>query len=168
MPKQEAKIRTLAEFIAAVRRLAPETGHYWFRGQSSSFDDILRPLLYRKEYRDSEEALYEEDMLRSEFMRLGRQVAGGAPRDFWEWYFLMQHFGVPTRLLDWTDNALAALHFAVSEDAPVSGRTPKKREDPVVYALDPDRLNKETFRRAFRGSGTPHGVIAPDWDAAQR
>lgn len=43
----------------------------------------------------------------------------------------MQHHGAPTRLLDWSDGALMALHFAVRN---------KSRDDPtdaIVYAIDP-------------------------------
>jgi len=38
------------------------------------------------------------------------------PENKWEWYFLMQHYGAPTRLLDWSDGALVlvALYFALA------------------------------------------------------
>ena len=46
-----------------------------------------------------------------------------------EWLFLAQHVGLPTRLIDWTENALLALHFAVEE------------ESPVVWMLNPMALS---------------------------
>lgn len=52
----------------------------------------------------------------------------------WNRYFLKQHYKVKTRLLDWTENALVALFFAVNNDN-------FKNENGKVYILSPFKLN---------------------------
>ena len=85
-----------------------------------------------------EHALTVEGSLLREFIRRFHHYSDYAPRenDELEWFALMQHHGAPTRLLDWSDGALMALHFAVRN---------KSRNDPtdaIVYAIDPFQLGK--------------------------
>ena len=55
----------------------------------------------------------------------------------YEWLFIMRHHGVPTRLLDWTENPLVATYFAVTEDMDKDG---------ALWALLPLELNKQGGR----------------------
>lgn len=75
------------------------------------------------------------------------------PEDEKGWYFLMQHYGAPTRLLDWTDGAILALFFAVREL--------KKPRDAAVWVLDPSWLNEKTLGE--EENSYLSGVMLPEW-----
>jgi FRG domain len=65
----------------------------------------------------------------------GRLGHRRVPESEIEWLFLAQHYGLPTQLLDWTENPLVALFFAVSGDE-------KANQDGCLWALSPTVLNQ--------------------------
>jgi hypothetical protein len=69
-------------------------------------------------------------------MSSGRPLTEDRPNDTLEWLLLMQHHGLPTRLLDWSKNAFTALYFAIRK------HDQKQEIDAAVWVLDPRRLNE--------------------------
>lgn len=71
-----------------------------------------------------------------------------ATADFSGWLFLMQHYRLPTRLLDWTESVLAATFFAVED-----GRNQEKPG--ALWGLNPSAMNKEQI-------GVPGLLVSDD------
>jgi hypothetical protein len=140
-----SSIPEFSEWVEQVFELfTDKEGYYeapWFRGAGDAHFKLIPGL-----YRSSEgKVKFADDELRSEFSRKALPlVAGRTPRDEWEWYFLMQHYRAPTRLLDWTDAALVALYFALTAwRPPTSSSDPSSR--PAVWALNPFALNRGRY-----------------------
>ena len=70
--------------------------------------------------------------------------------DYCGWLFLMQHYGLPTRLLDWSESFLIAAFFAVFNYEHWDF-------DGAIWALNPGRLNAEFIgHETFNPIFTPH------------
>src|SRR5580698_9483387 len=82
----------------------------WFRGHERA-DWPLVPKFYRELPTDRNT----EDEIREEFITRAPNLCDAKPANKWEWYFLMQHHGSSTRLLDWSEGALIGLYFAVRQ-----------------------------------------------------
>jgi hypothetical protein len=136
------RVQTLSEFVSAVATLRSQWFDEedpwgpWFRGQQRDSWGLLPKILraYGNYKRIKKDRI--EDEIREEFAArapvLSDAPAAGINR--WNWYFHMQHFGAPTRLLDWTEGAHIALYFAVRDNP--------EYYDAAVWVLDPYELNR--------------------------
>lgn len=155
-------VKDITEFIAAVSRLKrawfrnePSWGP-WFRGHANA-DWKLTPKLYRRSPTRRPIRLVEDDIRQEFIMRAPglTPLTEDKPQNQWEWYFIMQHSGAPTRLLDWTDGALIALYFAV--------RDSDGTKDASVWVLEPWKLNLQAIgNEALIAPGVTAGISAVD------
>ncbi len=157
------EILDLAGLLAAALTSARKFGDTvpWWRGQSDCGWPLV-PSVFRN--MDNGER-YEQNVAGRFVQKAATRSANCPPRtELDSWLFLMQHYGLPTRIMDWTESVLVAAYFAVRQE--------RHYDKPgVIWALAPAALNQEQigrktivgtgsdpapslFRRAFEGAAT--------------
>lgn len=107
----DLRVESVGDFVNKVLGLFHETGEVFYRGHSSRAKYRLEPSILRKDERGNFTHLDSED-------RMYRELLVSNSTDFQgDIYTLdrlvrMQHYSLPTRLLDITSNPLIALYFA--------------------------------------------------------
>lgn len=148
------KVRTLSEYAREISKFSNEMK--WFRGVSKTVHALVPSLYRHPTIKDSTELLGLEGRLVTRFRERAQPMVGRPlPENKLEMLFLMQHHGMPTRLLDWSENAFVALFFALS--------AAEKNDDGLsigascVWLLRPVLWNK-TVQSHINYGGDPFSV----------
>ncbi len=133
-----------------------ELKEIFFRGQTDAGGLLIPSLVrwanlnlprkkkgnFKRELRVIESDLFFEFRARAKALGLNTD-------DDWEVLFAMQHFGLPTRLLDWTDKLGTALFFALNNAKP--------EKQPCLWILNPYGLNEK------KSSYDSREIISPEY-----
>ena len=123
---QTVEISSIKDLLAALEgNLGNST--LWYRGQSDLSWSLLPSLA-----RHTNGLTKEQDLI-AKFKQNASLLLQSAPSNDWDWLTIMQHYRVPTRLLDWTESPLVALYFSV---------VPHTHADGALWVLEPTILNR--------------------------
>jgi FRG domain-containing protein len=152
----EKEVTSISDYMGFVEG---QTDTRWYRGSGDS-SHTLTPSLYRHPKLKDAASLFKH-----EFEILKRFKQRSIPylssplkeNDDLSSLFLMQHFGVPTRLLDWTENPYIALYFALSDAIYEKTSTgPVYKADAAIWVLSPIAWNGKAL-----DFDPPVGIVSP-------
>ena len=115
---QEVRVSTLEELMPLLseQEYRPDLGRnrspFVYRGMTNA--DFRMVTSLRRNCRELQRNL--EPAILKNFAKYAVIEDPSVAHSVWRQMILGQHHGLPTRLLDWTQSALVALHFAVSEE----------------------------------------------------
>lgn len=143
--KASAHIDTFLDCVrATTKELRTQEARVWYRGLSNR-EHTLLPSLFREptgRRRENDVAMgrQREKNLFARFKTQAGQLLPPGLESSWEVLSVMQHHGVPTRIMDWTDSLFVALYFALENKNTAAS--------PCLWLLNPFALNKASLRQS--------------------
>lgn len=144
IPEHTAK--SFKELLGHLENFQGKTKVSWSRGVRSTKYN-LKPTLFRHPTLiDIEDILKTERQITVRFSQRSLPYLSRRLADSWDKLFLMQHYGVPTRLLDWTENPLISAYFALQNSRE------HKDSDAAIWLCDPIKWNQSAFKHiSYKG-----------------
>jgi hypothetical protein len=133
---QTAVVESVYQLTKAVLQIFESTeSRWWFRGQRNEKWPLL-PSVKRGYSKQQEKFLTNLFYARART----RYTPCPSDEDYGGWLALMQHYGLATRLLDWTHSPLIAAYFATKY--PFDSGTAAAPTDAAIWVLEPHQLNE--------------------------
>lgn len=161
---REEKPKSLPAYLALIEEFQNSVEEsVWYRGCGKASYELMPSLYRHKDAKEDDKVAELERKLMARFRQRSLPYHTRSLTDDWNTLFFMQHYGIPTRLLDWTENPLIALHFALMS-APYK-KTAKGelnfKEDTTIWILDPTKWN----RHALSHQSYDGGALSPGDEA---
>lgn len=126
MAYPKRSIASIGNFLEQLKRDINGKEPIWFRGQSDENWKLLAGYQRLK-------TPPPESVLVNRFRQNATLLVNPTSTKKFDWLFHMQHYGAPTRLLDWSESPLYGLYFAVTSNPAKAG---------ALWMLKPLDLNK--------------------------
>lgn len=130
------RVSSLSEYLEVLNALFVDPADvFWFRGHDDAEWELCPSALRYPIMQTRHRAI----LSLAEFRRIQeyRLTKAPGPKETFKWLQIAQHYGLPTRLLDWTQSLTTALYFAC-QDPGVDG---------MVFAIKPRDLNRMSLRK---------------------